>query len=207
MVTCPQCGDIFDLRGYLEFCPHALRPKRKRKGATMRQNATTTNVAITRPTPAYDILTWVQEHILEEHRRLRMGIWCNRRADVPDEDKAVYNEAYNYPRCGTVACEAGWIGLRCGIKVDRGLPSIDGNRISWSDMSEIIAGFCAEAQEELGRSFLGGYHYDLEDGTREQAKATAEVIEGFKRKWKRELKARIILPGGVVQGEERKDIV
>ena len=207
MVTCPQCGDIFDLRGYLEFCPHAPRPKRKRKGATMKKNAAITNVAITRPTPAYDILTWVQEHIVEEPRRLRMGVWCHFRASVPGDSLEDYERIYHYPRCGTVACEAGWIGLRSGVAVVEGRPRINGNVVSWEDMGDLIAGFCEEARMELCSSFFGGEHFDLTDGTHEQAEATKAFLDGFKRKWKRELKARIILPGGLVQGEERKDIV
>ena len=159
------------------------------------------SVAITRPTPAYDILTWVQKHISEEPKRIRMGKWCLFRADVLTELRDEYDRVYNFPRCGTVACEAGWIALRSGIELVNHLPVIEGRGVSWEDMAEVIAGFSETARTELRHSFLSGAHFDTPDGTREQAEATAKFLEDFKRKWRRELKARIILPGGVVQGE------
>ena len=159
------------------------------------------SVAITRPTPAYDILTWVQAHILEEPKRIRMGKWCLFRASIPTELQDEYDRVYNFPRCGTVACEAGWIALRSGIEVVGGVPVIEGHVVSWEDMAVVIAGFNEEARTELEQSFLGGAHFDTPDGTREQAEATAKFLEDFKRKWRRELKARIILPGGMVQAQ------
>ena len=154
------------------------------------------SVAITRPTPAYDILTWVQAHIVEEPKRIRMGVWCLFETDFPEFD-------HNFPRCGTVACEAGWIGLRSGIELVNRLPVIEGRGVSWEDMADVIAGFNEKARTELATSFLGGAHFETPDGTREQAEATTTFLEGFKRTWRRELKARIILPGGMVQGSEQ----
>ena len=172
------------------------------------------SVAITRPTPAYDILTWVQKHISEEPKRIRMGKWCLFRADVLTELRDEYDRTYNFPRCGTVACEAGWIALRSGIEVAGRVPVIEGQIevagrvpviegqvVSWEDMAVVIAGFNEEARTELQQSFLSGAHFDTPDGTREQAEATAKFLEDFKRKWRRELKARIILPGGMVQAQ------
>ena len=123
-----------------------------------------------------------------------MGVWCLFETDFPEFD-------HNFPRCGTVACEAGWIGLRSGVVVANGLAFIADRHVDWIDMADVIAGFSEIARVELYRSFIAGEHFLLEDGTREQAEATAKFLGVFKRKWRRELKARIILPGGVVQGE------
>ena len=128
-----------------------------------------------------------------------MGTWCHFRADDDSPKRTAYSY---YPRCGTVACEAGWIGLRSGVEVADGLPSIADQRVGWEDMADIIAGFSEAARTELRHSFLVGEHFDTRDGTREQAEATAKFLKGFKRKWQRELKARIILPGGMVQSSE-----
>lgn len=154
-----------------------------------------TSLAITRPTSAYDILTWVQEHIHEEPKRIRMGQWYSK---IDPADVLAF--PHRYPRCGTIACEAGWIAERCGVDLHANYPIVNERAVDWTYMATLIAGFDPLAEDKLRRSFTSGDHFDTPDGTPEQAAATVAFLQGFKRTWKRQLQARMILPGGVVQG-------
>lgn len=117
-----------------------------------------------------ELLERVKAHILEEPRRLDMGLWADSEGEAP---------------CGTVGCIAGWaIILGTGARFDR-----TGFQLVYRN-NRPVAGFAHSAAKLLGLSIdqanevfcVGGWPDDLADmydsarDDRGRAEATAKRI-------------------------------
>ena len=169
-----------------------------------KQSDVLNEVAITRPTSAYDILQRVIDAVQVDVRRLRMGAWY-----VPNMKRIFVAKPEFVPRCGTSACLAGWIGLVADIELRTVFGSLSGLRPvdfngTWHNIANLIFGMDAsDANAQLRHAFSGGAHFHAEDGTPKQVDLLIKFLRDLMKKHKKYLKARIVLPGGSIQDRLR----
>lgn len=146
---------------------------------------------ITRPTSAYEVLDRVARLVEDEPRRMHMSTLYVELSETRLQRDALLS--HTYPPCGTIGCIAGWSHFVMCSSTNCGAS------IGTANAALLLAGFSKDAEKELLVAFWGGDHMNLPDGSQEQADAVCLFVRTFQAKYEQELRARIILPGGVVQ--------
>jgi len=146
------------------------------------------SLRITEPTPAYDIIEWAIGHIQAEPLRLHMNTWGT--TWLPTIKG-------NAPACGTVACAAGWMGVRI----------FGGISESGLDVARTLAGIndpygaATEQQVELRRAlyrdvFVNDSLLETDDQSVQQVEAVVAALRVIQTNFETYLRSVMVPPGG-----------
>lgn len=155
----------------------------KQSSKSRKKTQTSLVPKLTRPTTAYALLSKICALITDEPRRYNQDKWILRREDCSTKSVFVRGQTVRFPRCGTVACVAGWV------------ESLTGN----SDASRVL-GIDASASADLFRydalAVLTGQYLDELPafGSPEYAALGVRHIRAFQREHEASLKARKVCP-------------
>lgn len=122
---------------------------------------------------AYGLMSDIKQYILEEPKRIFMGLW------IMDTPEAIKRElGVQGPACGTVGCIAGNAMVLTRRPLTRiGLPA-----------RELLGGDNEDLQDSLYDLFHG-YEVKANYGTKKYARIVAKRIEGFQHKHEAALRA------------------
>lgn len=143
----------------------------------------------TRATTAYGYLTAIAKLVMEEPRRLNMGVVVLRGTGLQEyltEDSRGVTLRKRQPSCGTVGCVAGWTLVLAGRTTEN-----ESNKGNMAE-AQILLGLTNRQMQEL---FLpNNLVFAKGKQTKRHAVATVRHIQKFQKKHAAQLKSTIIAP-------------